>query len=396
MKIHFDLKRLLPVLLALSVCCTLSGCHGPQYKEEEKEALEKNGGSLMQAWLDEHVKDSRVLSAEADIRMYPSGPYYLTDFVGGTFTDGGKARDYLINTKTNAVYLVHDGTLLSEVCLDRAFETLELERLREDCRTDSTAAAIWIPDRGNSYAGTEKGRTAVWMPGELALSLEEAAEGAGGDAGNDGQRKILDEFVRSPDGRELIEFGGTIRVPSEVDLEKYGMAYWLKQQNENGIFFQNFYLSDPFENISIYNGRASYERYCFRDIEDPDIRIFMSDVYWVEKNGKDGIEVAEGKKNDLSDLAFKKTADGYLITFTDRDHIFGFSIYADQGSEFLKHEYHSHEDRKAYLSPGSKISGDRYFENDLYWKDAGEDGYLLTDEKGIRKLFFGGEELIPR
>ena len=101
-------------------------------------------------------------------------------------------------------------------------------------------------------------------------------------------------------------------------------------------------------------------------------------------------------ESDLSDLAFEKTKDGYLVTFTDRDHIFDFSIYADEGSEFLKHEYHSHEDREAYLSPGSKISGDRYFENDLYWKDAGEDGYLLTDEKGVRKLFFGGEELIPR
>ena len=393
MKNHFFFKRLFTVLLpALFVLCALSGCHGPQYKEDEKEKLEEHGESLMQTWLDEHLEDSKVLTAEADIRMYPSGPHYLTDFVGGTFTDGGDVRDYLINTKTNAVYLVNDAALLSEVCLDYAFELMGLEGLRDACLVSNYAAAIWLPDRGNSYHGSEKTGQGIWMPGELTLSLEEAAE----EAGNDGQLKVLESFVRSPEGREPIEFGADIQVPEEVELEKFHMSYWMKQQEENGIVFENFYLSDPFENVSTYRGRASYERYSFRKIEDPDIRIFMKDAYWVEKNGKDGVELEEGKENNLSDLSFVKTENGYLVTFPDYDHIFDFSIYADEGSEFLKHEYHSHEDREAYLSPGSTIGGDRYFEHDLYWKEAGEDGYLLTDENGRRKLFFGGEELIPR
>ncbi len=397
MKKHFCPKRLLIVLLlALSVVCALSGCHGPQYKEEEKEELEKHGAALMQSWLEEHVTDGKVLTAEADIHMYPSGPHYLTDFVGGTFTDGGRVRDYLINTKTAAVYLVRDSSLLSEVCLDYALEKLEFEKFREDCLISSSTASMWLPDRGNSYTGTEKIELGIWMPGELTLSLEEAAEEAGNETGNDEQLKILESFVRSPDRRDPIEFGSTIRVPDEVDLEQYDAAYWKKQQKENGIVFQNIYLSDTFESISTYSGRTCYDRYCFRTIEDPDIRIFMKDAYWVEKDGKDGIEILEGKENNLSDLSFVKTENGYLVTFPDYDHTFDFSIYADEGSEFLKHEYHSHEDREAYLSPGAKISGDRYFELDLYWKEAGEDGYLLTDENGMRKLFFGGEELIPR
>ena len=191
-------------------------------------------------------------------------------------------------------------------------------------------------------------------------------------------------------------FGGSIRVPEEVDLEQYHMAYWLKQQEENGIVYQNLDLSDDFESISTYNSRASYDRYSFHKIEDPDIRIFMHDVLWVEKNGKDGIEVVEQKEYNLSDLSFEKTENGYLVTFPDYEHVFGFAIYADEGSEFLKHEYHSHEDREAYLSPGSKIGGDKYFEYDLYWKEVGGDGYLLTDEDGYQKMFYGGEELIPR
>ena len=278
--------------------------------------------------------------------------------------------------------------LLTEVCLDYAFEKLELEGLREECGVSGQMASMDLPDRGNSYSGVEHSPELVWMPGELALSLE--------SVGREEQRRILSEFVFSPDTRGLIRFSGTFRVPDEVDLEKLDMAYWERQQEENGIVFTDFNMSDSLENISNYAGRVSYERYCFREIEDPDIRIRMKDTYQVEKSGKNGIEVVEGGKYDLSDLTFEKTKDGYLVKFTDYDHRFDFAIYADEGSEFLKNEYHSHEDREAYLSPGTKISGDRYFENDLYWKEAGEDGWILTDDNGIRKLFFGGEELIPR
>lgn len=392
MKNHLSLKKLLFVLLTgLCALCILSGCHGPQYKDEEKAELEKQGEALMQAWLDGHMQGSKVLTAEADIKMFPSGPHYLTDYVGGTIDDGGKARDYLINTKTEAVYLVHDDTLLTEVCLDYAFENLGLESVRDVCKVYNTLAFMWLPDRGNSYAGTEDIGTGTWLPGELILSLEEAAEG-----GKEAEVSLLESFVRSPEQRGPIGFGGSIRVPEEVDLEQYHMAYWLKQQEENGIVYQNLDLSDDFESISTYNSRASYDRYSFHKIEDPDIRIFMHDVLWVEKNGKDGIEVVEQKEYNLSDLSFEKTENGYLVTFPDYEHVFGFAIYADEGSEFLKHEYHSHEDREAYLSPGSKIGGDKYFEYDLYWKEVGGDGYLLTDEDGYQKMFYGGEELIPR
>ena len=282
-----------------------------------------------------------------------------------------------------------------EVCLDYAFKKLELDRLRDECQVSSYTAGIWLPDRGNCFIGTENYEAAIWMPGELTLSLIDASERAGDEAGNDEQRKLLEDYVRSPDGRDPIGFGGSILVPEEVGLEKYGMAYWVKQQEENGLKFENFHLQDRFENVSTFSDRAVYDRYCFRTIEDPDIRVFMRDAYWEEKNEKNGIEVIEAKESDLSDLKFEKTEDGYLVAFTDYDHRFDFCIYADEGSEFLKHEYHSHEDREAYLSPGSRIGGDRYFEKDLYWKE-GEDGYFLTDENGIRKLFFGGEELIPR
>ncbi len=382
------LKKLFSAVLLVAVLLSLAGCHGERFNEEEKTALEERGAATMKAWLEEHTEDGKVLTTQADVYMYPSGPTLLTDYAVGTCSVGERTRDYLVNTATDAVYLLHDGMLLTEVCLDYAFEKLELEGLREECGVSGQMAAMDLPDRGNSYSGVEHSPELVWMPGELTLSLE--------SVGQEEQRRILAEFVFSPDTRGLIRFSGTFRVPDEVDLEKLDMAYWERQQEENGIVFTDFNMSDSLENISNYAGRVSYERYCFREIEDPDIRIRMKDTYQVEKSGKNGIEVVEGGKYDLSDLTFEKTKDGYLVKFTDYDHRFDFAIYADEGSEFLKNEYHSHEDREAYLSPGTKISGDRYFENDLYWKEAGEDGWILTNDDGIRKLFFGGEELIPR
>ena len=382
------LKKLFSAVLLAAVLLSLAGCHGERFNEEEKTALEERGAATMKAWLEEHTEDGKVLTTQADVYMYPSGPTLLTDYAVGTCSVGERTRDYLVNTATDAVYLLHDGTLLTEVCLDYAFEKLELEGLREECGVSGQMASMDLPDRGNSYSGVEHSPELVWMPGELALSLE--------SVGQEEQRRILSEFVFSPDTRGLIRFSGTFRVPDEVDLEKLDMAYWERQQEENGIVFTDFNMSDSLENISNYAGRVSYERYSFREIEDPDIRIRMKDTYQVEKSGKNGIEVVEGGKYDLSDLTFEKTKDGYLVKFTDYDHRFASAIYADEGSEFLKNEYHSHEDREAYLSPGTKISGDRYFENDLYWKEAGEDGWILTDDNGIRKLFFGGEELIPR
>jgi len=108
LKNHPSLKTLLFTLLAgLSALCLLSACHGPQYKDEEKAELEKQGEDLIQAWLDGHMQGSKVLTAEADINMVPSGPHYLTDYVAGTLESGGKTRDYLVNTKTKDVYLIH-------------------------------------------------------------------------------------------------------------------------------------------------------------------------------------------------------------------------------------------------------------------------------------------------
>ena len=74
------MKKLLwmGLLLILSVsCCGFSSCHGPQYEAAERDAMEEAGRKQMQAWLDEHIEGAGVISAEAYIEMYPSGPWEL-------------------------------------------------------------------------------------------------------------------------------------------------------------------------------------------------------------------------------------------------------------------------------------------------------------------------------
>lgn len=376
------------VVVIFLVSCGFSSCRGPQYEEEDKKNLEETGGKQMQEWLDKNMTGREVLSSEGYVIMIPSGPHYLTDLVTGTFSDKGEIRNYLVDTKSDGVYITYDNTLFNEVCLDYVYEALNLENYREDCDVMRLGTGFRIPAGGKNLIYKETASDEVWLPGELVLKLEDAAD--------DDVRKILDEFVRNKENRQVIGIGGTISVPDEAVLEKYSMDFWVKEREENGLFFENFDLYDSYEDISTYSGRAVYHRYCFCQVDDPDIRIRMKETYWVEKEEKGEIKVIEGRESDFNDLSFEKTENGYLITFPDREHIFDFTIYADKDSEFLKHEYHSHDDREAYKSPGSVISGDRYFENDLYWKEAGDLGFVLTNDDGIRKSFFGGEELIPR
>ena len=376
------------VVVIFLVSCGFSSCRGPQYEEEDKKNLEETGGKQMQEWLDKNMTGREVLSSEGYVIMIPSGPHYLTDLVTGTFSDKGEIRNYLVDTKSDGVYITYDNTLFNEVCLDYVYEALNLENYREDCDVMRLGTGFRIPAGGKNHTYKETLSGEVWLPGELVLKLEEAS--------NDDARKILEEFVSNKDNRKMIEIGGSFRVPDEAVLDKYDMAFWVKEREENGLFFESFDLYDSCEDIATYSGRAVYHRYGFHKVDDPDIRILMKENYWVEKEEKGEIKVIEGRESDFNDLSFEKTENGYLITFPDREHIFDFTIYADKDSEFLKHEYHSHEDREAYKSPGSVISGDRYFENDLYWKEAGDLGFVLTNDDGIRKSFFGGEELIPR
>ena len=368
--------------------CGFSSCHGPQYEEEDKENLAETGWVMMQDWLDENIRGSEVLSSEGCVDIIPSGPEYLTSFVEGTFSDGEETRDYLIDTASGAVYLLYDGEWFKEACEKLVLEILNLNGVSEDCRVSGFSAELMIPAGDGLYNGSEDLKDPVWLPGELVLSVDKA--------GDNEDLKILDGFIRDTGRKEEIEVRGTILVPEKLSLESYDMEYWLKQRTDRGIYFNSFHLEDSLEEIATFSGQTTYYSYRFREVKDPDIRIRMRDKYRVEKKEKDGVKVLEAKESDFSDLTFEKTAEGYLITFPDREHIFDFSIYADPGSRFLETEYHSHEDREAYLSPGSKISGDRYFEKDLYWKETDGNGFVLSNEDGTIKFFFGGEELIPR
>ncbi|ETP73699.1 hypothetical protein UYO_0336 [Lachnospiraceae bacterium JC7] len=375
------------VVVIFLVSCGFSSCHGPQYEEEDKKKLEETGGKQMQEWLDQHMTGSKVLSADGYVNMIPSGPHFLTDIVTGTFSDKGETRDYLVDTLAGGVYIAYDNTLFNEVCQDYVYEILGLQEYEENCDVNRLSIGFRIPTGGKSEIFKAILSDGVWLPGELVLKLD--------DAGNDDVRKLLDEFVRNKDERPEIEIGGLIRVPDEVVLENYHMAFWAKEREEKGIYFNSFDLKDPYEDIATYSGQTIYYRYGFHKVDDPDIRILMREIYWSEKDEKGEIKVTDRRDSNINDLSFKKTNDGYLVTFPDREHTFEFSIYADEGSEFLKHEYHSHEDREAYKSPGSTIGGNRYFERDLHWEEAGDEGFVLTNDDGSRKSFFGGEELIP-
>ncbi len=87
------MKKILTYIILFVAVCSLSGfssCSGPQYEEAERIAVEDEGKAVMREWLEKHRPGSEVLSGEAYINMIPSGPWYLTDRVYGSFSDNGR------------------------------------------------------------------------------------------------------------------------------------------------------------------------------------------------------------------------------------------------------------------------------------------------------------------
>ncbi len=376
------------VLLALLfICCGFSGCRGPQYSEEDENGLSEAGREMMQSWLDENLSGAKVETAFAQIDMIPSGPHYLTNYVSGTFEDGGNRGNYLINTADGEVFLLYDEEPFLKSCLPYVFRALDFTGREEECSVENFSAMLWFPEETGTNPDEPVGTDGVWLPGDLVLTLRESGEEAGA---------VLEAFVSSPEERTQLVIGGQILVPEDVSLEAYDMKYFLDEREKAGLRFGNFLCKDRFEERSVFGKQTTYTRYGFAEMDEPDCRIFMREKTVEEEENDGEITVTENRESRFLDLTFRKTDEGWLIVFPDREHRFDFSIYADGDSDFLQQEYHSHEDREAYLGPGEVIGGNRYFERDLFWKEADDGSFVLTTEDGRIKSFFGGEELIPR
>ena len=380
------------MIFSVIILSGFSSCHGPQYEETEKTEMEEKGSAVMQAWLDENIPGAKVLTAEAYIERYPSGPYYLTDIVDGSFNDGEMERKYEVKLGNGNVFLEGDMNLLAEQMKPYLLEHLKLSENSTECNFSGFNVSLQeeadLFRKGKVYS--EKSVDIGMLPGELVIALTSADPDGMQEFFNQKEDNVIswnheacslmDDFIRRPENRPEIHVNVDINIPEDYDLQKYNMAFFDSLNKKERLYFR--YLSlcqypgklkeDIFapDSMGPYyievrcNGNnAEYERYVRKPFED--FYIEYEEEYYREESRNGTITVKEQYSNDVGQLAMNRTENGYSFGFKDNDW-FIFKILTDGSSKLYEHEYIDRFDQAANIGSGS-YGGNRYIDHELHW-----------------------------
>ena len=342
------MRKLFTFITLLFVIVHLSGfssCHGPQYEESERDAMEENGRRQMQMWLDEHLEGAEVLSATAFIEIYLSGPYYLTDSVYGSFRYGDEERLYEIEVEENEVNLACDTGLLTDELKPYVLETLGFSAQAEECRFMELEGGVVSNIRpvNNQYMHMYENLEGLcYLPGELVLAMEKAGyevtkpekEEEGDSTGESTQQIIwsdkahalMRDFVRDLKNRQEINVSGSLTVPEDVELKLYDMAYFREIRELSGLYF-NGSLQQQYAKVQTDSGRPTYERRTRKPLED--FFIEYTEEYLREEVWSDKIRVSEEFTHDVRALSVEHTVNGYRFVFEKPEEYFYFTSLAD-------------------------------------------------------------------
>ncbi|SEA79261.1 hypothetical protein SAMN05216349_12914 [Oribacterium sp. KHPX15] len=409
------------MIFSVIILSGFSSCHGPQYEESEKTEMEEKGSAVMQAWLDEYIPGSKVLSAEAYVERYPSGPYYLSDIVDGSFNDGEMDRKYEVKIENGEVFLEGDMNFLTERVKPYILEALKLSGKSPECSfrgfNVSMQQEATLFRKGKAH--DEKSVDVEMLPGELVIALTEADPEGMREFLNRNEDDIInwnqeacvliDEFVKKSDKRPVICVKGDITIPEDCDLQKYNMAFFDSLNKTEGLYFryvslcqhpgtlkEDIFAPDsmgPYYIEVTCNGRnTEYERYVRKPFED--FFIEYKEEYYREESRNGTITVKEQYKNDVGRLSMNKTENGYGFSFKDDDW-FIFTILTDGSSKLNEHEYTDRFDQAANLGSGS-YGGNRYIDHELHWKKRDDGALILANDDGTAAWLDNADELIIR
>ncbi|MCR4740972.1 MAG: hypothetical protein K5886_12035 [Lachnospiraceae bacterium] len=405
------MKKLTTCMVMILCFLLLSGassCHGPQYEEADVQEMEDKGKELMQDWLDAHIEGAKVTSAYVYINYIPSGPQYLTDSVFGEFTVGDEKRIYEIETDENEVYLTTDANILNDFLGSYILEFLGLSDRADECTlSDVDNSFLSQSGYGNEEIYKDYG-SAYFMPGETVLALEQAGfEITEDDSGKSAKKdffeegsqsrvvlsdeavSILDEFIRDPGNRPMINVGGNLSIPDDIDLKPYDMAYFTELKKEKGINFRSFYIYQDNVTVSALGWYTVYERMERKPCEDFYVEYTAE---YISDECRDGeIKQKEYYTNSVDELMVKETGEGYSFSFRDPEKWFNIHIYADDDSKIRKHDYILRHDQGAH--PG-KYGGGRYIDRNVDWSRTDDGMWVLVTDDGVRAWFSDADTLV--
>ena len=362
-------KKIIAIVCIISSSCLLlSGCRGPQYSESEANDVVEKGTAIMEDWINKNCPDGKIVEIDHYDYMYPSGPWFLTDYVTGTMNDGHTDRGFAANIKTGSVWLRPDDDMWEEfvecskeyylnslnfpsdtIFDDDRFNTcLCFSPIREDSN-DSWANAYF------EYHG---------LPGELVL-----------------QNGDVKEYVNDPNrGATIFYFCWSDQLPESITLENYTYDDIKQIQEKYNIKYDYIVLKNGFEQISYsYLSYLHYEKWEYEEVGDYLIK--NRSVYRRTDKEHGKIETNEYTFNAQEDVQIEKTDEGYRIIIDPEAENVEIQLIVKAGNPMLDNEY------KIVLDSGSE----RYY----YWDEC-EEGFRLENDNGVVVNFYKTTDLIIR
>ncbi|MCR5108022.1 MAG: hypothetical protein K6B28_07640 [Lachnospiraceae bacterium] len=363
-------KILLVFILALGII----GCRPDPPETPESKSVETKGREIMQQWIDDNLPGAEIKDCSPFYDWETGSGGYLTDYATGAIVKDDNITLFSVNTLTGAVYLGERRDELTAEVSEYVCEAMNLT-------PEGSAISCYVMAPAKD-GGSEKETIHDYF--DLGLP-----------AGTDNIR----EFVRDPDSRLNILLTGRFDLSDNSNISVYGLEWLDKLSEECGIIFDDLEFADTDSHLSVSTGKSAgfYETGV---LKKEDLTLHLVTHYREESVDDPTLSARSGAKiikedNYLDpdkDIIIEKNADSYTYSIENKDWEYGFYIYAEAGSEALKHDYlHIPDVNDEFLYPKDKNNESRIPMN---WSKQDDGSYALTESThGTIPLFKGSGTL---
>ena len=353
---HSTFRQILTVIMVTCLSSLfLMGCVD-HYKEDDAEKLVNAGKEIMETYINEHVPDGQLLSAEAYYKNNFS-PRYLTSYVKGSYKDNDGEYIYIVDTVNNTVYTGKHFAEVSPVITEAipSLTGFELKGIDE----------VY----GLALPGIDKGE--YFYEPVLPADITD-----------------ISSYVLDPDNRLPFYLTGmTVIASADTDLHEYDIATIMKWQKQCGLICNelNIVKKDNSECIELFRENEQYyKHFTEKDIGDFTIRYRdeIIEEYWDPADEKLLAKAAQSFKDIDKYLKIEQTSEGYSIrffspdrldegkTFRTTEPVPELVIMAQEGSALLN---------ERFLARSYKKDGTNTYEHELTWVMQDDGWYVLSN-----------------
>lgn len=312
------MKKKLLILTVALMTLMLSACYGARYTDEEKKAVIQKGGSIIKEVLPEGCE---LLTLEAYIETYPSGPSYLTDYVQGIYKEDGEIYNYLLNIENEKLYSskYYDDAVVA--LNEYALEILDLD---EDVVTLSDLSFDF------AFDSEVNDKHATFYLEYLPIEVTDVSA-----------------YIRDPEREEVVRIHGPIYVTDGYDLSYLDMETFETFENDLGFKIYSVWINEACQQFKMNHFNEIEVIYESRAWADKgDFKIFGIEYVRYETESS-----SQEMTYDLDkDYTITRKGDDYVVSLNNVPKEFKlhpeFVIYAEEGSDILSANYETKDGHK--------------------------------------------------